>query len=474
MKIAIDGRRTRPENRGGSVPTDQSVSEEPLERGEGFTRVAASPNGADARHAPAAQGQVGGRSTVLMAVNVILLAMNLRPALVAVSPLLDTIRADTGMSATMASLLTTLPLVCFGLLSPIAPRIGSRLGVNVVLLLTMVVLVAGTALRLLASIAALLAGSVLVGVAIAVANVLLPSVIKREFPSRAALMSGVYSMSLFGGAALAAGVTVPIQHAANLGWRPALGLWGLLGVLALVVWLPQVLRRTGVPAAGAGAASPSGAAGDQPVRGLWKHPVAWAVAFYFAAQCLTFYSSAAWLPTMLTDAGMPVGTAGWMLSFASLVAIPGAFGTPILTSRRVPPGVLVLLSALLTIAGFAGLLAAPATATYLWMALLGLGQGAGGSLSVLFIVLRAPDSRHTAQLSSMSQCFGYILSAFGPFALGAVHQGTGGWAIPLLILAVLGIPTIACGLSSARKRYASYEIIEVTRWRRRRGSLPVL
>ncbi|TDD55840.1 MFS transporter [Nonomuraea terrae] len=384
--------------------------------------------------------------------SVILLAVNLRPALVAVSPLLGAIRADTGMSATTAGLLTTLPVVCFGVLSPFAPRIGNRLGANVALLLAMVVLVAGTAVRLLPSMTALLLGSVVIGLALAVANVLLPSVIKREFPSRAALMSGVYSMSMFGGAALAAGVTVPVQHAADLGWRTALGFWGLLGVLGVLVWLPQVPRRTG--AAGA----PARPADNRPVRGLWKHPVAWAVAVFFTGTTLIFYASSAWLPTMLTDAGMPSGTAGWMLSFMSLVAIAGAFFTPILTGRNVPSGVLVVLSVLLTMAGFAGVLAAPATATYLWMALLGLGQGAMLSLSVLFFVLRAPDARHTAQLSSMSQCAGYILGSVGPSAVGAVHQWTGDWAVPLVVLIVLGIPMIWSGLGSARKRYASYEI----------------
>ncbi|WP_220040011.1 CynX/NimT family MFS transporter [Nonomuraea aridisoli] len=398
---------------------------------------------------PEATGAARRGSTVLVAVSVILLAVNLRPALVAVSPLLGNIRADTGMSATTAGLLTTLPVVCFGVLSPFAPRIGDRLGANVALLLAMVVLVAGTALRLLPSMTALLLGSVVIGLALAVANVLLPSVIKREFPSRAALMSGVYSMSMFGGAALAAGVTVPVQHAADLGWRAALAFWGLLGVAGVLVWLPQVSRRAGAPAR---------VAENRPVRGLWRHPVAWAVAVFFTGTTLIFYASSAWLPTMLTDAGLPSGTAGWMLSFMSLVAIAGAFFTPILTGRNVPSGVLVVLSALLTMAGFAGVLTAPETATYLWMALLGLGQGAMLSLSVLFFVLRAPDARHTAQLSSMSQCAGYILGSVGPSAVGAVHQWTGDWTVPLVVLIVLGIPMIWSGLGSARKRYASYEI----------------
>ncbi|TYB94948.1 MFS transporter [Micromonospora sp. WP24] len=397
------------------------------------------------------------RSAVLLAVGLVLLAINLRPGVVAVSPLLDTMRAETGMSTALAGLLTTLPLLCFGLLAPLAPRLGRRFGVNPVLLVMMLLLAAGTVVRLLHPTSALLTGTVIVGAAIAVANVLLPGVIKQEFRSRVALMSGIYTMSLFIGAALAAGVTLPVRNALHLGWRPALAMWGVLAVLAVLVWLPQLRRRTADESAGM-SRSRGGDVSDQLVRGLWTHPVAWFVAFYFAAQSLVFYSAAAWLPTILTGTGMSSGTAGWMLSFSSLSAIVGALFTPMLANRWVHPGVLVLLSALLTMVAFAGLLVMPATDTYLWMALMGVGQGAGLSLSVMFIVLRAPDARHAAQLSSMAQSSGYILAAVGPFALGALHDFTRSWAVPLAVLIVLGAPTIVCGLSAARDRYASREV----------------
>ncbi|GAA5193853.1 MFS transporter [Rugosimonospora acidiphila] len=430
--------------------------------GGALTRAAGSRTDAgdrvpDRAEAPGDHRPARRRSLGFLAIGLVLLALNLRPGVVAVSPLLDTIRADTGMSTSMAGLLTTLPVLCFGLLAPIAPRLGRRFGVNPVLLVMMMLLAAGTALRLLSPTATLLIGTVVVGAAIAVANVLLPGVIKQEFRSRVGLMSGVYSMSLFGGAALAAGATLPIANATNLGWRPALGIWGLLAVLATLVWLPQLRHRPARGGAGTGPAA-AGDVADRVVRGMWTHPVAWLVAFYFAAQALVFYSSAAWLPTILSNAGMSSGTAGWMLSFSSLTAVVGAFFTPMLAARRLRPGVLVLSSALLTMVAFAGLLVAPGSDTYLWMTLMGVGQGAGLSLSVLFIVLRAPDARHAAQLSSMAQCSGYILSAVGPLALGALHQATGGWALPLAVLIVLGAPTVFFGLGAARERYASHEV----------------
>ncbi|MEW2547514.1 MFS transporter [Streptomyces sp. NPDC047002] len=446
---------TASQNAGGTGPEDTG---EPGPEGVGDSRTAGLAGVAGGRAAGAGgpTGAAAGpgasrvRAGVFLGVGVIALALNLRPAIVAASPMLDTVRADTGMSATTAGLLTTLPLLCFGLLAPFAPRLGRRFGMEPALLLTMAAIVCGTALRLIPSMAALLAGTVVVGAGIAVANVLLPGVIKRDFPDRVGLMTGLYSMSLFGGAALAAGITVPLGHALSLGWRPTLALWGLLAVAALLVWAPQVRRHTRIPAGRASAA-------QHPVRGLWSHPVAWLVTGYMGLQSLSYYAAAAYLPTMLTNAGMDQSTAGWMLSFSSLLGIAGAFLSPVLAARGIRPGLLATVGAVLTAGGFAGMATAPVGGAYLWMVLLGLGQGAAISLAMLFIVLRSPDTRHAAQLSSMAQCFGYLLAAAGPLALGAVHQATGGWTVPLVLLIVLLAPQTAVGLGAATNRHAAPE-----------------
>ncbi|MFG2288654.1 CynX/NimT family MFS transporter [Streptomyces sp. NPDC048595] len=397
---------------------------------------------------PAAPPGATGRRALHLGIGVVLLALNLRPALVAVSPLAGTIRDDSGMSAAATSLLTALPLLCFGLLAPLAPRLGRRLGMERSLLGTMALICLGTALRLLDSVVALFAGTIVIGAGIAVANVLLPGLIKRDFPSRAGLMTGLYSMSLFGGAALAAGVTVPVQQAAGLNWQATLACWGALAVLALVCWLPQVRSRTRVPQEAAGAAA-------HPVRGLWRDPLAWQVTGYMGLQSLSYYAAAAWLPTMLTDAGMSAGDAGWMLSFSSLLGIAGSFLAPVVVGRRLPAGVLAAVSAVLCAAALTGVLIAPVGGGYVWMVLLGLGQGAAISLALLFIVQRAPNARHTAQLSSMAQCFGYVLAATGPAVLGAVHDASAGWTVPLALLLALLLPQIAVGLGAARPRHVA-------------------
>ncbi|MFF4601538.1 CynX/NimT family MFS transporter [Streptomyces sp. NPDC001339] len=406
--------------------------------------------GAGSTEAPlsAAAPGVAGRRALYIGAGVVLLALNLRPALVAVSPLAGTIRTDSGMSAAATSLLTALPLLCFGLLSPVAPRLGRRFGMERSLLGTMALICAGTALRLLDSVLALFAGTIVIGAGIAVANVLLPGLIKRDFPARAGLMTGLYSMSLFGGAALAAGVTVPVQQAAGLSWQATLACWGAPALLALMFWLPQTGARTRVPAGAAREAA-------RPVRGLWRDPLAWQVTAYMGLQSLSYYAAAAWLPTMLTDAGMSAGDAGWMLSFSSLLGIAGSFLAPVIVGRRLRAGTLAVLAAVLCAAGFAGVLVAPVGGAYVWMVLLGLGQGAAISLALLFIVQRAPDIRHTAQLSSMAQCFGYILAATGPSVLGAVRDASGSWTVPLAVLLALLVPQIAAGWGAARPRHVA-------------------
>ncbi|MFB7496743.1 MFS transporter [Streptomyces sp. NPDC056161] len=187
------------------------------------------------------------RAAWAVGAGVVVLALNLRPALVAVSPLVPAIGRDTGLSSSAISLLTSLPLLCFGLLSPLSPRLGRRVGMERALLIAMVLVLVGTSVRVVPDIAALFGGTVVIGAGIAIGNVLLPGLIKRDFPTRVGLMMGVYAMTLFTGPAVAAGVTVPLQHLTGLGWRAVLACWGALAVLAVIVWLPRVRARTRVP-----------------------------------------------------------------------------------------------------------------------------------------------------------------------------------------------------------------------------------
>ncbi|WP_320672950.1 CynX/NimT family MFS transporter [Patulibacter defluvii] len=393
--------------------------------------------------------------TVVLLVGIVLITVNLRPAIVAVSPLLDGIREQTGMSGATAGLLTTLPVLCFGALAPLAPRLARRLGAEPVLLGALVLLLVGIVVRLSSSMAVLFAGTVLIGGTIAIANVLLPSMIKRDLGHATGLAMGVYAMALSAGGALAAAITIPLQDGLDSPWRTTLALWALLAVPAVVAaaaWLR--LRRRPAPATDASAAStprPKAGGGGAPVS-LWRDPVAWQVTLFMGLQSFQFYAAAAWLPTIFADHGFSESRAGLMLALATIFGTVSSLVVPIVAGRSLDQRRLVAATAALYVVGTGGLLIAPTAAGPLWMALLGFAQGAGISLALTMIVLRTPDPEHAAALSGMAQTVGYLLAAGGPFALGALHDVSGGWTAPLVALMVLLVPLTVAGLGAGRRR----------------------
>ncbi len=388
-------------------------------------------------------GSRQGWALVLSAVALIVVALNLRIAIAAVSPVLSAIQQDTGVSSTLAGLLATVPVICFGVFALPTPRLIRRFGMERLLWLTMVLLTAGILLRLLPSLAALFAGTAVIGAAIGVANVLLPAVIKRHFPGHVGVMTGLYSMSLFAGAALSAGLTVPLEHVVGVGWRPALGVWALPAAVAVAVWAPHARapRTVGPP-------EPE----QLPIRGLWSDRVARMVTGFMGLVALSYYATLTWLPTLFEDHHMPAAQAGWMLSFSSFPAIAAALATPALDRRSRRPATMIVVCVVTCAIGYLGLIVAPVPLVYLWMVNLGVGQGIGISLALGYIVARAPDSHHTAHLSTMAQSVGYLIACLGPLTLGALHDLTSGWTVPFAVLALILVPLFFVGLGASRDR----------------------
>jgi MFS transporter, CP family, cyanate transporter len=389
---------------------------------------------------------------LLLVLGIVLLAANLRPALTGVAPLIGQIRADTGISNGVAGLLTTLPLLAFGLLSPIAPRVARRFGMERVLLASLLVLAAGILLRWAEAVAALFLGTVVLGSAIAVANVLLPSLVKREFPGRAGLMTSVYSTSLGISAAFAAGVSVPLAQLAGIGWRGALAVWAVPALLAGVAWLPQ-LGRNDDPE------NPS-ARSSIGVGDLWRSPLAWQVTLFMGLQSLAYYVTLTWLPEILQAEGMGAARAGWMLGLSQAVAIVTMFLAPMIAERRPSQRGIVVLAVGTSGVGALGLLVAGSTASTLWVVLLGLGQGASFSLALTFFALRSPDPGHAAALSGMAQSVGYLLSAGGPFLFGVLRDATGAWNVPLALLLTVTICLLIAGIGAARDAHVGASVPE--------------
>lgn len=388
---------------------------------------------------PAAATRTRG-GALLLVTAVVLVALNQRPAVVGVAPVLRDLRADTGLSSALAGLLTALPVLCFGAFAPLAPRLARRLGLETAVAGSLVLLAAGIALRLLTPVALLYASSLVAGAAIAVANVLMPAYVKREF-HRPGTVMGLYSASLNAGAAAAAGLTVPIGVALGLDWRTALGSWLLLAVVALALWLPVAGVRRSRPAP------------EDPGAGAWallRAPLARQVTLFLGLQSVEFYSVGAWLPTLLADAGVPVGEGGLMLAVASMVGAGGALVAPAQAGRMRTQRPLVVAVLAAYLVGLVGLLASPASGTVVWVALFGLAQGGGFAIALTLIVLRSATPLVAARLGGVAQCLGYLLAAVGPVVLGALHDLTGGWSWPVVLLLVLLLPMVWAGWGAAR------------------------
>lgn len=380
------------------------------------------------------------RGRLAAAATLIFVALNLRMAIAAVPPVLTQIQRDTGLGSAGSGLLTAVPLFCFGAVAPSAPALVRRLRMGPVLGLTLAIVAIGCAIRLAPSLAALFIGTAVIGAGIAVANVLLPSLIKRDFADQAALMISLYAVSLFVGAAIPAGLTVPIEHATGIGWRPAVALWGVVALIALALWLPRA-RRAEPPA--------PPRAGSSPARDLRRDRLAWAVTIFMGLQSLGYYATLSWLPTILESHGMSDSKAGWMLSYAMFPGMAASLLTPTLQRRIGREDICVGLAVVFCGLGYLGLLAAADSGTYIWVTALGIGQGIAITLALSYIIARARD-HHIAHLSTMAQSGGYLIASTGPFILGALHGLTSSWTLPLLVLVATLVPLGAAGLVAGR------------------------
>ncbi len=382
----------------------------------------------------------------LLLVGIVLVALNMRACLAAISPMVGEVQRTFGLSATASGLITTVPVLFQGLGAPLTPRLTRRFGAERVVLGAVLVLGAGVLLRVLPSVAALYAGCMVIGVAIAVLNVSMPGLVKREFPDKAATMTGVYSTTMLVGATLAAGVSVPLEKVLGGGWQASLGVWSLLALVAAVAWLPQVLRSRQEKALVA--AAPVG----RPIEGIWRSALAWQISLFMGISSLLVYIMVAWLPTILADHGMDRGEAGLVFAFSNLMQVAGAFLVPLAAGRMTRQRGLAVGMVALNAVGIIGLLVAPVSGAWASAAVLGVAQGGSLGLALAFIVLRTDSVAGAAQLGGMSQAVGYLVAAAGPVGAGALHQATGGWNLPLiLMLGFAGVAAVA-GWGAGRDR----------------------
>jgi MFS transporter, CP family, cyanate transporter len=379
------------------------------------------------------------RQVALIAGAIVFTALNLRTAVASVPPLLDELRDDVPLSAAGAGVLTTLPVICMSVGSPVAPRLASRIGIETAVVALALTMVAGISLRLIPGIVPLFAGTIVAGLGIALGNVLVPSLIKRDFPAQVGLMTGGYTMAISASGALAAGLTVPVEDAIGRGWRPALAVWAIPALVAALIWVPWIARSRA-------------AATGTPLPSLWRDRLAWQVTAFMGLQSLLFYTCLSWLPALLRAEGIERGAAGALLSVMLLTAIPTCLLVPVLASRARDQRVAIAVTVVVYAAGLTGLLVAPDGAPAVWATLLGFAQGSMLALIFLLFGLRTPDQEHAAQLSAMAQTVGYALAAAGPLLIGVLRDATGGWTAPIAVLLAVLVPLLAVGMAAGRAR----------------------
>ena len=390
--------------------------------------------------APSGVTAAGG---TLLAVAVILVALNLRPAVTSVAPLLGDMRDELGTSATWAGLLTTMPGLCFAAAGLTAPRLSSRFGLGRVISGALAVLTAGLVLRTVDGPHVVIGATLLACAGIALINVLIPVVIKGSFPTRVGLMTGIYTAALQGGGALGSAVTPGLEEPLG-GWRMALAAWAAIAALALLAWLPASRRHRGTWAA---STEPTGQR-----RSLLRNRLAWTVTLFFGCQAFLAYIVMGWLPQIFIDNGIGKVQAGILVGLVSLIGVPVALVISPLAARSPNQSGWIVGLGVLGFGGAVGLLVAPAAAPWVWSVLIGIGMSAF-SLALTVIALRARNAEDTAQLSGMAQGFGYLFAGLGPFLFGLLHDVSDGWTIPFAMFLVVYVVQVAAGAAAGRSRY---------------------
>ena len=404
-----------------------------------------------ARSGAAAAGLAAGGG--LLIAGILAISFNMRASITSLPPVYPEMTAAAGWTTATKSALAALPVLSFAVFSGIAPMLARKIGEERVLGLSLFLLAAGLGLRSAAPGVMLFPGTIVAGCAIALVNVLLPSMVKRRRPDLAGLMIGLYLLTLTAGAVVGAVIAVPVFTAAGgaasggsgLAVRLTLGMWAIPALAAVLVWFPQLRFRT----------LPAPAGGRRGVLAMGRIPLAWQVMAFMSLQSLSYYATLSWFPTMFRDHGISAGAAGNLLALMNVGnAITGLI-VPVLAHRVRDQRWLAGTAVILITIGLAGSAFAPNSAVVLFVCVLGLGQGGAFGLSVFLFTARAADSHTAAALSGFAQGLGYLLASAGPLLIGLLHSVTGSWTVPVIILLGVSVGQFVAGLLASRDKTIS-------------------
>lgn len=374
-------------------------------------------------------------SSILLIIGILLIAANLRAPFTGVAPVLDQIIVHFSLTASQAGFITTLPLIAFAIISPMAASLARRQGLERTLFVAVLLILIGIAGRMFNSTLMLFVGTAIIGAGIAIANVLLPSLIKRDFAARVAVMTSAYVLTMGIASGGFSALVYPLSQYDGLGWQLALGASALITVSTLIVWMAQLNKHT----------KPTQTAHTSTLtKSIWRYALAWQITLLLGLNSFLNYIIITWLPAILTEAGQSATQAGvYHGAFQIATAIPGLVLIPLLAKLKDQSALSFILASLSAICAL-GLLYMPSFAL-VWTLLLGFSSGACFILGLSFISLRTDDSTQAASLSGMSQSIGYLLAAVGPMVAGALHTAAGSWSAPLWICAIAGMLCAICG-----------------------------
>ncbi|MDT2781917.1 CynX/NimT family MFS transporter [Vagococcus fluvialis] len=378
----------------------------------------------------------------LLLLGIIMIATNLRAPITSVGPLVGTITNSLNLTGAQAGLITTLPLIAFAIISPIAPKLARKFGTETTILGALILIILGLSIRYLPSISTLFLGTAILGCGIAVGNVLIPSIVKQEFQNQSGLVTGIYSVSMNLTGAIASGVSMPLIEKLGWTWNQAFSLWIILAALALLAWLPQLKNKKATPEVNVVDTNNS----------IWHSSLAWSVSLFMGIQSFIFYVLVAWLPEMLISQGIPSSKSGGMLSLLQLTLLPTTFIIPIIAEKRPNQKSLVVISFTLFTLGISGLMFSSLAVISLSIIAIGIAGGIAFSLSMMFFNLRTSTPKEAADLSGMAQSIGYILAAVGPFLFGLLHDLTNNWQSSLFLLIGMTIILLFVGLNAGSSK----------------------
>ncbi len=381
----------------------------------------------------------------ILLLGIILVATNLRAPITSVGPLIGEITNTLHLTGAQAGLITTIPLLSFAAVSPLAPKLAKRFGIEKTILMSLLLLIIGLSIRFVPHIITLFLGTMVLGCAIAICNVLIPSLVKKEFSNQSGLVTGIYAVSMNLTGAIASGVSIPLVQKLGFNWNVALGVWAILAVLALIGWLPQLKQEHHV----------NKNETPQIENSIWKSSLAWSVTLFMGIQSFIFYVLVAWLPEMLVSQGVTSSKAGAMLSLLQLTLLPTTFIIPIIAEKKENQRSLVFTSFILFVIGISGLMFNQTLANTLAIMSIGIAGGIAFSLSMMFFNLRTSSPREAAELSGMAQSIGYLLAAIGPFLFGLLHDLTGNWQSSLFLLLGITFVLLFVGLKAGKNKTIS-------------------